>query len=144
MKAPVLELVEIISEMGNMVNVVYIQVFLYLVVIDIFTGFAKSFINKQANSTKGLLGILKHFATIVMVLTVYPYLVALNLQGIATIFVTFFIGSYGISVVENWGQMGGALPLFVKQYFEKLKRESSEIDINQMRIFVEKKEETQD
>ncbi len=64
-------------------------------IADVVTGTIKGFVNKQANSTKGLLGILKHLMVVILVLTVTPYLVMLKQSLIADSFIVFFISQYG-------------------------------------------------
>lgn len=119
---------------GSIANTMIYQVFIALVVFDIITGTLKGFINKEANSTKGLLGLVKHLLILLMVLIVTPYLVMLELQWLASAFIVFFIAQYGISAVENWVQIGLPMPEYVKQFFEKLQRESNEIDISKVKI----------
>lgn len=113
------------------------HIFIGLVIADVVTGTIKGFVNKQANSTKGLLGILKHLMVVILVLTVTPYLVMLKQNLIADSFIIFFISQYGISFVENWGQIGLPMPDFVRQYFEKINRDNKEIDIKDVKIVVD-------
>lgn len=113
------------------------HIFIGLVIADVVTGTIKGFVNKQANSTKGLLGILKHLMVVILVLTVTPYLIMLKQVLIADSFIIFFISQYGISFVENWGQIGLPMPNFVRQYFEKINRENEEINLQDVRIVVD-------
>lgn len=118
----IVELPKLLNVFGQMTSTVEIHIFSILIFLDIVSGLVKGFVNKKANSTKGLLGIVKHFLIVLLVYTFYPYLVLLGAKAIATAFVLFFIGAYGISVVENYGQLGLPMPSFLKNYFEKLKR----------------------
>lgn len=113
------------------------HIFIGLVIADVVTGTIKGFVNKQANSTKGLLGILKHLMVVILVLTVTPYLVMLKQNLIADSFIIFFISQYGISFVENWGQIGLPMPEFVRQYFEKINRDKEEINLKDAKIIVD-------
>ena len=113
------------------------HIFIGLVIADVVTGTIKGFVNKQANSTKGLLGILKHLMVVTLVLTVTPYLVMLKQDLIADSFIIFFISQYGISFVENWGQIGLPMPNFVQQYFEKINRNKEEIKLEDVKIVVD-------
>ena len=113
------------------------HIFIGLVIADIVTGTIKGFVNKQANSTKGLLGILKHLMVVILVLTVTPYLVMLKQSLIADSFIVFFISQYGISFVENWGQIGLPMPEFVRQFFEKINRDKEEISLQDVKIVVD-------
>lgn len=118
----IFELSKLLTVFAQMTSTVEIHIFSLLIFLDILSGLVKGFVNKKANSTKGLLGIVKHFLIVLLVYTFYPYLVLLGAKVIATAFVLFFIGAYGISVVENYGQLGLPMPTFLKNYFEKLKR----------------------
>lgn len=113
------------------------HIFIGLVIADVVTGTIKGFVNKQANSTKGLLGILKHLMVVILVLTVTPYLVMLKQVLIADSFIIFFISQYGISFVENWGQIGLPMPDFVRKYFEKINRDKEEINLKDAKIIVD-------
>ena len=101
------------------------HIFIGLVIADVVTGTIKGFVNKQANSTKGLLGVVKHLLVLILVLTVTPYLVMLGVSPMAFSFIGFFIAQYGISAVENWVQIGLPMHPKVSQYFEKINRETS-------------------
>lgn len=110
------------------------QVFLFLVITDIVTGFVKGIVNKEANSTKGLLGVVKHLLVVFVVLTATPYLVVLELKWVAIPFIWSFIASYEISAVENWVQIGLPMPEFVKHFFEKLHRTTNEINMKDVKF----------
>lgn len=128
------ELNQLAEVLTAMLKTWEIHVFSILIVLDIASGFVKGFYNKKANSTKGLLGIVKHFLVVLLVYTFYPYLVLLGAKPLAFAFVAFFIGAYGISVMENYGQLGLPMPNFLRLYFEKLKRagdQGATIDLTQ-------------
>ncbi|WP_238385767.1 phage holin family protein [Streptococcus sp. S784/96/1] len=129
MEHQLLNLSDVLLAMSSMINNKYIQIFFYLVLLDIATGFVKGFVSKKANSTKGLIGIIKHILVVTLVITVYPYLTLLGANFVAVAFVFYFIGSYGISVVENWTQIGLPIPVWVRKYFEKIQQEADNFDI---------------
>lgn len=116
----------------------YVLVFGWMVVMDFVTGYSKSFIGNVANSTKGLQGLIKHLLVVVLVLSVCPLLAVLGFRPIATSFVLFYIATYGISIIENLGQAGVPLPDFVSKYFDKLNRQHTEIDINNVKMTIDK------
>ena len=116
----------------------YVLVFGWMVVMDFVTGYSKSFIGNVANSTKGLQGLIKHLLVVVLVLSVCPLLAVLGFRPIATSFILFYIATYGISIIENLGQAGVPLPDFVSKYFDKLNRQHTEIDINKVKMTIDK------
>lgn len=101
----------------------YIHVFIWTVVLDIITGLAKvlSSKNKKTDSTKGLIGLIKHLLVVILVTVAYPYLYVVGLKEVATTFVVFYIAMYAISIIENFGQLGIPFPDFVTERFKKLK-----------------------
>lgn len=137
----VIELETLLIEYRNVGSTLVYWVFLFLVLLDLVTGIAKGFINKEANSTKGLLGVIKHLLVVLLVLCVTPFLKYLQLEPVAQSFILFFIAQYGISVVENWGQLGLPLPDMISKYFDKLNRETNEIDLTKAKIVVDEKKE---
>ncbi|EKZ1455618.1 phage holin family protein [Listeria monocytogenes] len=123
-----------------LLNDLFVQVFMFSVLFDIATGMAKGIAGKQGNSTKGLLGIVKHMLITILVLITYPYMKLLHLDTLAISFISFYILAYGISIMENWGQLGLPLPSFIKDHLEKLKNLSDKGKLS-IHIDVDKKEE---
>lgn len=113
--------VSLLNEFRGLFSNFWIHVFIWVVVLDIFSGIVKGFVIKESNSTKGLTGIVKHLLVVILVLTAVPYLNIAGFGGIADVFVLFYIAVYGISVTENWGELGLPLPSFVKEALLKLK-----------------------
>jgi toxin secretion/phage lysis holin len=97
-----------------------IWAFIGVVIIDIITGFVKGFVTKKIDSTVGLAGLTKHLLVIFVTMIIYPFLDATEFDEIADIWVMFYIVSYLLSIVENWGQIGLPLPDVVKEYIKKL------------------------
>lgn len=139
----------LLNEFRGLLTNGYVQLFLWVVVGDIVTGLCKGIFVKEANSTKGLLGIVKHMLVVCLVIIAYPYLKIMNLETFATAFVFFYIAVYGISITENLGQLGVPIPNWVKERLSKLqdtntnpnvKSTSSEKDYGDGQEFTEKKE----
>lgn len=124
----IIDNLKLLSEFRHLADNALIQVFIWLVLFDLFTGISKGLINKQGNSTKGLLGIVKHLLVVLLVVVAYPYLHIMGLTMMANAFVIFYIAVYGISVTENLGQLGLPLPKFVVDHLEKLKNAADKGD----------------
>lgn len=97
-----------------------IWLFVWAVIIDIVTGFAKSLVTKRTTSTKGIAGLIKHGVLTLVILTLYPMLEVNEMRSAGDTFVSFYILYYAVSILENWGQMGLPLPNWVKPYIYKL------------------------
>lgn len=115
----------LLNEFRGLLTNGYLQLFLWVVVGDIVTGLCKGIFVKQTNSTKGLLGIVKHMLVVCLVIVAYPYLKIMNLETFATAFVWFYIAVYGISITENLGQLGVPIPNWVKERLSKLQDSSN-------------------
>ena len=97
-----------------------IWLFVWAVIIDIVTGFAKSLVTKRTTSAKGVTGLIKHGVLTLVILTLYPMLEVNEMRNAGDTFVSFYILYYAVSILENWGQMGLPLPNWVKPYIYKL------------------------
>lgn len=120
----------LLNEFRGLLTNGYIQLFLWVVVGDIVTGLCKGIFVKEANSTKGLLGIVKHMLVVCLVIIAYPYLKIMNLETFATAFVFFYIAVYGISITENLGQLGVPIPNWVKERLSKLQDTNTNPNVN--------------
>lgn len=115
-----------ILKFQSLVDNKFIFVYVWAVMGDIMTGFVKSLIHKSTNSTKGINGLFKHAALMLLILTLYPVLDLLKWNAMADTFLSFYILFYVVSIVENLGQMGIPVPEWVKRYLYKLSDEYNE------------------
>jgi len=105
-----------------------LKALLVCMAVDYITGIAVAAIGKSSKSLTGRIssnaavtGLLKKGFELLVVL------VAAQLEGVAgsgfirDTVVLFFIGSEGISIVENGGLLGVPLPASVKKWFEVLR-----------------------
>lgn len=91
-----------------------IQIFVILVLFDIFTGIAKNYNNLSSHF--GLKGVIKHLLIVMLVVTTVPYLELIDLGYVADAFVTYYIVFYAISIIENWEAMGIPFPGKLKKF----------------------------
>lgn len=106
-------------------NPVFFAFFL-IVIIDILTGFLKSLIAKNTTSSKGISGLIKHSTLLLIASVLYPYLDIYGAGGMADTLLVFYILFYAISIVENLGEMGIPVPVWLKKYIYKLSDEYRE------------------
>ncbi|EMG27087.1 hypothetical protein X560_0370 [Listeria fleischmannii 1991] len=117
----------LVQEFGNLGRNLLIHILVWSVFLDIVTGFVRSWIvGRNIDSTVGLKGLAKHFLMLLIILIVYPYLEIAHLHQIGVGVAVFYIAFYGLSIVENLGQLGLPLPPVVKERFEKLKKKKEE------------------
>ncbi|MDO5714899.1 MAG: phage holin family protein [Tissierellia bacterium] len=116
----IIERADLCNQVAMVASNPYVHIFVWAVIVDIFSGIVKAFFQKIGNSTKGLKGLLKHLLVVVVVILANIYLPLLGYDSIANYFIFFFIVQYGISIIENWGQMGLPLPQSIKNVLYKL------------------------
>lgn len=96
---------------------------LIIMAIDYITGICKAIINKNLNSIIGIKGIIKKVGYLLIVaLAVLIDKLLGNSSAIRILIIYFFIANEGISILENWSQMGLPLPQKLKQIFEQLRK----------------------
>lgn len=118
------------QQIRHMVDDPLIIAFVWCVLVDIFTGYARSIYVRKTNSTKGLFGLIKHTIVLISAISIYPYLTSLGFNWLAQILIWGFIINYLTSIVENWGQMGLWLPPQIKQVLSKLQSDYDATDYN--------------
>lgn len=106
-------------------NPVFFAFFL-IVITDILTGFLKSLVTKKTESGKGIGGLIKHSTLLLVVCMLYPFCDIYGASGMADTLLVFYILFYGISIIENLGQMGIPIPEWLKKYIYKLSDEYRE------------------
>lgn len=107
----------------KMVDNPFMEAFLLAVLADMFLGFFKSFFpkaKKKVDSTTGLQGAIKHLAIMILILFSYPLIDAVGFTSIANTVLVFYIGQYGVSIMENLEVMGVPFPDFIKERFKKM------------------------
>ena len=107
----------------KMVDNPFMEAFLLVVLADMFLGFFKAFFpkaKKKVDSTTGLQGAIKHLAIMILILFSYPLIDAVGFTSIANTVLVFYIGQYGISIMENLEVMGVPFPYFIKERFKKM------------------------
>lgn len=119
-------LAELINKYYELFNDVYIHAFAGVIVLDILTGIIKAWVNKTLNSTIGRRGLIEHLAVLVLGVTVYPYLIFIGFEEVATAFIFFFIATYGLSLIENLSDIGVPFPKGIKKRLEKIKDQFDE------------------
>lgn len=103
------------------------KVLLIFIGIDYITGILKAIYNKKLNSGIGAKGIIKKIGYILIVIVAGLLDTLLNSPNyIRNIICYMFITNEGISIIENWANMGINIPNFLR---EKLDSMSNNNDI---------------
>lgn len=91
-----------------------------LILADIVTGVAKSYITSTTDSTVGKRGLVIHLTVILLVWLLYPWSIAIGYKWVGDAVLWAWIFMYATSITENVGQMGLPLPHFIKDKLNKL------------------------
>lgn len=103
---------------------------LIIMAIDYITGICKAIINRKLNSIIGIKGIIKKFGYLLIVaLSVLIDKILGDADAIRMLVIYFFIANEGISILENWSEMGLPLPKKLKQIFEQLKNKGEKENV---------------
>ncbi len=100
-----------------------LQLLLLAIVLDYVTGIFKAIYKKKLNSEIGLKGIVKKIGYLILVaLATMTDRIMGDTGAIRTLVIYFFVANEGISVLENWGDMGVPFPQKLRDTLEQLKQ----------------------
>lgn len=99
----------------------FFQIFVILVFFDVMTGVAKAIKNKQLNSKISTAGLIKHILVISLLFVIGVYSRALNQLVFSIVVYSAFIGSYGLSLLENLEAIGVWFPEWFKEIFKQMR-----------------------
>lgn len=103
-----------------------LQTLLLVMSLDYITGVCKAIKKKELNSKTGIWGIIKKFGyLIIVILSVVMDKIAGDTGAIRNMVIYFFVANDGISILENWGDMGLPLPQKIFDVLEQLKNDST-------------------
>lgn len=99
---------------------------LLFMVIDYLSGVMCGISNKKLSSEIGFKGIFKKVMIILLVGISNLLGLALGVEGLRYIIISFYLANEGISIVENASILGLPVPQKVKDVLEQLKNTSNE------------------
>lgn len=103
-----------------------LQTLILVMSLDYITGVCKAIKKKKLNSKTGIWGIIKKFGYLIIVmLSVVMDKIAGDTGAIRTMVIYFFVANDGISILENWGDMGLPLPQKIFDVLEQLKNNNN-------------------
>jgi len=118
-----------ITVIGKSLHVVFdsplFLTFLGFIAFDIFTGVSVAFKNKVVNSKINKTGITKNFIVVAFVIFFSELFVSFKMNELSDIIISFYIGSYGLSIFENLTKLGVPFPEWLQSKFLVLKDESN-------------------
>ena len=119
-----------------------LEVLLIFICIDYVTGVLCAWIKGTVSSQKGKEGIVKKVGCLMIISAAYgiDQLWLGNTGAFRTAVIYFYISNEGISIVENWANMGLPIPAFVKNKLAQVRENllnKTEIDAKSLRVKVD-------
>ena len=118
-------MINVIDKINNVVNNEYLYVLLFFIIFDIITGTLKAFSTNTVYSKINKHGITNHI-TIFLFCFFFCWVFSIfDVNEYSNILIIFYIVSYGLSIIENVGQMGLPLPKWLIDKFTELQDETN-------------------
>ena len=115
----------VMTQINTVVNNQYLYVLLFFIIFDILTGTLKSFSTNTVYSKINKHGITNHI-TIFLFCFFFSWIFSIfDVNEYSNILIMFYIVSYGLSIIENVGQMGLPLPKWLVDKFTELQDETN-------------------
>lgn len=99
-------------------------VLLLFMIIDYLSGIMCAIVRKEVSSEIGAKGIFKKIMIILLVGITNLLGIAINIEGLRYIVISFYLANEGISIIENAAILGLPVPQKVKDVLEQLKTNS--------------------
>jgi len=98
------------------------KVLLIFIFLDYLTGVLRAIYNEKLNSKIGAKGIIKKIGYVILVIVTTMLDNLVSADGyIRNMIIYMFIANEGISILENWSEMGIPLPKIIKDKFTNMK-----------------------
>lgn len=94
---------------------------LVFMVVDYITGIINAISNKKLCSSVGFKGLLKKVLIILLVGSINILGIAMNIDGLRYLVISFYLANEGISILENACKLGVPIPEKIKDVLEQLK-----------------------
>ena len=115
----------VIAQIDNVVNNQYLYVLLFFIIFDIITGTLKAFSTNTVYSKINKQGITNHITILLFCMFFSWVFYIFNVSEYSNILIMFYIVSYGLSIIENVGEMGLPLPKWLIEKFIMLQDETN-------------------
>ena len=115
----------IIQEFNTVLHNDYLFILLCFIMFDFITGTLKSFSTSTVYSKINKKGITNHITIFLFCIFFSWVFYLFKVPEYSKMLIMFYIVSYGLSIVENIGQMGLTLPKWLMDKFKVLQEETN-------------------
>lgn len=123
-------MINILNEFTTVSQNEYLYILLGFLAFDIITGTLKAFSTNTVYSKINRKGITNHITTFLFCIFFSWVFCIFDVNEYSNILILFYIASYGLSIIENVGQMGLPLPQWLIEKFKVLQDETNKGDGN--------------
>ena len=116
----------IMAGINTVVNNEYLYILFFFIIFDITTGTLKAFSTNTVYSKINKTGITNHITIFLFCIFFSWVFYIFKVNDYTNILIMFYIGSYGLSIIENVGQMGVPLPKWLIDKFHILQDRTNE------------------
>ena len=120
-------------QMADVLTSPLYHLLIWLIVFDIISGYIKAFKTKNFDSKTSINGWLKHALVLMMITVVGVYARVLGYTFVSQFICLGFIGSYGISLLENLDVLGVPYPESFRKFFKQM-QDNNDINISNGKI----------
>lgn len=122
---------DIMDKIDVVVSNEYLYVLLIFIIFDVISGTLKSFSNNTVYSKISKKGITAHITIFLFAMFFSWVFCIFKVSEYTNVLLMFYIVSYGLSIIENIGQMGLPIPKWLTDKFKLLQEgEANEIERN--------------
>ncbi len=118
-------MINILHEFNTVIQNEYLYVLLFFIVFDVVTGTLKAFSTSTVYSKINKHGITNHITIFLFCIFFNWVFYICKVPEYSKVLIMFYIVSYGLSIVENMGQMGVPLPKWLTEKFKMLQEETN-------------------
>ena len=116
---------KILHEFITVVQNEYLYILLFFIMFDFITGTLKAFSTSTVYSKINKKGITSHIAIFLFCIFFSWVFCIFKVPEYSKVLIMFYIVSYGLSIIENMGQMGLPLPKWLTDKFKLLQEETN-------------------
>ena len=114
----------IIHEINNVAQNEYLYILLIFIIFDFITGTLKSFSNSTVYSKINKKGITSHIVIFLFCIFFSWVFNIFKVSEYSKVLIMFYIVSYGLSIIENIGEMSIPIPKWLSEKFNVLQEET--------------------
>ena len=103
----------------------YLYILLFFIMFDFITGTLKAFSTNTVYSKINRKGLTSHIAIFLFCIFFSWVFSIFKVPEYSKVLIMFYVVSYGLSIIENMGQMGIPLPKWLTDKFKMLQEETN-------------------